>query len=46
MIYDFSTVLQSSVATRVNDGRIFNDFVIANLLVSSVRFVRGVGLGV
>ena len=29
-----TTVLQGSVATRVNDGRIFNDFVIANLLLS------------
>ena len=28
-----TTVLQGSVATRVNDGRIFNDF-IANLLLS------------
>ena len=29
-----TTVLQGSVATRVNDGRIFNDFFIANLLLS------------
>jgi len=29
-----TTVLQDSVATRVNDGGIFNDFVIANLLLS------------
>jgi len=29
-----TTVLQGSVATRVNDGRIFNDFRIANLLLS------------
>ena len=29
-----TTVLQGSVATRVNDGRIFNDFLIANLLLS------------
>jgi len=29
-----TTVLQSSVATRVNYGRIFNDFFIANLLLS------------
>ena len=28
------TVLQGSVATRVNDGRIFSDFRIANLLLS------------
>jgi len=28
-----TTVLQDSVATRVNDGRIFNDLVIANLHV-------------
>jgi len=28
------SVLQGSVATRVNYGRIFNDFFIANLLVS------------
>ena len=29
-----TTVLQGSVATRVNYGRIFNDFFIANLLPS------------
>ena len=29
-----TTVLQGSVAMRVNDGRIFNDFFIANLLLS------------
>ena len=29
-----TTVLQGSVATRVNDGRIFNDFLSANLLLS------------
>ena len=29
-----TTVLQGSVATRVNYGRIFNDFFIANLLLS------------
>jgi len=29
-----TTVLQGSVATRVNDGRIFNNFFIANLLLS------------
>jgi len=29
-----TTILQSSVATWVNDGRIFNDFIIANLLPS------------
>ena len=29
-----TTVLQDSVATRVNGGGIFNDFVIANLLLS------------
>ena len=29
-----TTVLQGSVATQVNDGRIFNDFFIANLLLS------------
>ena len=29
-----TAVLQGSVATRVNDGRIFNDFFIANLLLS------------
>ena len=29
-----TTVLQGSVATWVNDGRLFNDFVIANLLLS------------
>jgi len=29
-----TTVLQGSVATWVNDGRIFNDFFIANLLLS------------
>jgi len=28
------TVLQGSVATRVNYGRMFNDFCIANLLLS------------
>jgi len=28
------TVLQGSVATRVNYGRIFHDFFIANLLLS------------
>ena len=28
-----TTVLQGSVATLVNDGRIFNDFLIANLLL-------------
>ena len=31
-----TTALQGSVATRVNDGRIFNDFLIANLLLSVV----------
>ena len=29
-----TTVLQGSVATRVNDGRIFNYFFVANLLLS------------
>jgi len=29
-----TTVLQASVATRVNYGKIFNDFFIANLLLS------------
>ena len=29
-----TTVLQGSVSTRVNYGRIFNDFFIANLLLS------------
>ena len=29
-----TTVLQGNVATWVNDGGIFNDFFIANLLVS------------
>ena len=29
-----TTVLQGRVATWVNDGEIFNDFVIANLLLS------------
>ena len=29
-----TTVMQGSVATRVNNGRVFNDFVIANLLLS------------
>jgi len=29
-----TTVLQGSVATWVNDGEIFNDFFIANLLLS------------
>ena len=29
-----TTVLQGSVATWVNDGGIFNDFFIANLLLS------------
>ena len=29
-----TTVLHGSVATRVNDGRIFNDFLIAHLLLS------------
>jgi len=29
-----TTVLQGSVATRVNHGKIFNDFYIANLLLS------------
>jgi len=29
-----TTVLQGSVATRVNHGKIFNDFFIANLLLS------------
>jgi len=33
-----TTVLQGSVVTWVNDGRIFNDFFIANLLLS-VSFV-------
>ena len=28
------TVLQARVATQVNDGRILNDFLIANLLLS------------
>ena len=28
------TVLQGSVATRVNNGRICNDFLIANLLLN------------
>jgi len=31
-----TTVLQGSVATQVNDGRIFNDFLIANLLLSVI----------
>ena len=29
-----ATVLQGSVATRVNDSRIFNEFFTANLLLS------------
>jgi len=29
-----TTILQGSVATRVNCGKIFNDFFIANLLLS------------
>jgi len=29
-----TTVLQNSVTTRVNDGKIFNHFLIANLLLS------------
>ena len=29
-----TTVLQGSVATRVNHGKIFNDLFIANLLLS------------
>jgi len=29
-----TTVLQGSVVTQVNDDRIFNDFFIANLLLS------------
>jgi len=29
-----TTVLQGSVATRMNDGRICNDFFISNLLLS------------
>jgi len=29
-----TTVLQGSVATWVNDGKIFNDYFIANLLLS------------
>jgi len=29
-----TTVLQGSVATRVNHGKIFNDFFIANLLLN------------
>ena len=29
-----TTVLQGSVATRVNYGKIFNDFFISNLLLS------------
>jgi len=29
-----TTVLQGSVATRVNHGKIFNDFFIVNLLLS------------
>jgi len=29
-----TTVLQGSVATSVNHGKIFNDFFIANLLLS------------
>jgi len=29
-----TTILQGSVATQVNDGRIFNDILIANLLLS------------
>jgi len=32
--YLSTTVLQGSVATRVNHGKIFNDFFIANLLLS------------
>jgi len=31
-----TTVLQDSVAMWVNDGRIFNDFFIANLLLSAM----------
>ena len=31
-----TTVLKGSVATLVNDGRIFNDFFIANLLLSVI----------
>jgi len=46
-----TTILQGSVATRVNYGKIFNDFFIANLLLSvmvktfwrSVRIRRSYG---
>ena len=31
-----TTVLQGSVATRVNYGKIFNDFFIANVLLSVI----------
>jgi len=34
LLFLSTTVLQSSVATRVNYGRIFSDFFIANLLLS------------
>jgi len=30
----YTTILQGSVATRVNYGKIFNDLFIANLLLS------------
>jgi len=32
--FSSATVLQGSVGKRVNSGRMFNDFVIANLLLS------------
>jgi len=32
--FSSTTVLQDSVATRVNTGKIFNDFFIVNLLLS------------
>jgi len=40
------TVLQGNVAMRVNYGRMFNDFLIANLLLSVMvkEFWRSVGI--
>ena len=32
--FSYTTALQGSVATWVNNGKIFNDFFIANLLLS------------
>jgi len=42
-----TTVLQGSVVTQVNYGRIFNDFFIANLLLSAMvkKFEDWLGFG-